>query len=60
MIVISSLAGGTGAGLIMNVCDIIRETGDCQGVFSFLYTPEVFGAMGGVGEGVRQLTRSNF
>ena len=52
VIVISSLAGGTGAGLIMNVCDIIRETGDCQGVFSFLYTPEVFGAMGGVGEGV--------
>ena len=24
VIVISSLAGGTGAGLIMNVCDIIR------------------------------------
>lgn len=52
VIVISSLAGGTGAGLIMNVCDIIRETGECEGVFSFLYTPEVFGAMGGVGEGV--------
>ena len=49
VIVISSLAGGTGAGLIMNVCDIIRESGDCEGVFSFLYTPEVFGA---VGEGV--------
>ena len=51
-IVISSLAGGTGAGLIMNVCDIIRETEESQGVFAFLYTPEVFGAMGGVGEGV--------
>jgi hypothetical protein len=52
VIVISSLAGGTGAGLIMNVCDIIAESGECEGVFSFLYTPEVFGAMGGVGEGV--------
>ena len=51
-IVISSLAGGTGAGLIMNVCDIIRETEESDGVFAFLYTPEVFGALGGVGEGV--------
>ena len=51
-IVISSLAGGTGAGLIMNVCDIIREMEESEGVFAFLYTPEVFGAMGGVGEGV--------
>ena len=51
-IVISSLAGGTGAGLIMNVCDILNEMDESDGVFSFLYTPEVFGAMGGVGEGV--------
>ena len=52
VIVISSLAGGTGAGLIMNVCDVIGEMEECEGVFSFLYTPEVFGAMGGVGDGV--------
>ena len=52
VIVISSLAGGTGAGLIMNVCDLIRETDECEGVFTMLYTPEVFGAMGGVGDGV--------
>jgi hypothetical protein len=52
VIVVSSLAGGTGAGLLMNVCDLIKETNDCEGVFGFLYTPEVFGAMGGVGDGV--------
>jgi len=44
VIVISSLAGGTGAGLINDVCDIIREydpvNGD--GTFGLLYTPEVF------------------
>jgi hypothetical protein len=44
VIVISSLAGGTGAGLINDVCDLIREfdpvNGD--GTFGLLYTPEVF------------------
>jgi hypothetical protein len=47
VIVISSLAGGTGAGLINDVCDIIREfdpvNGD--GTFGLLYTPEVFQAV---------------
>ena len=44
VIVVSSLAGGTGAGLINDVCDVIRELDPVNGDGSFglLYTPEVF------------------
>lgn len=44
VVVISSLAGGTGAGLINDVCDVLRELDPINGDGSFglLYTPEVF------------------
>ncbi len=44
VVVISSLAGGTGAGLINDVCDLIRELEPVDGdaTFGLLYTPEVF------------------
>lgn len=54
VVVVSSLAGGTGAGLLMDVFDVLRATvswGDHS--FGILYTPEVFanitkGMTGGV------------
>lgn len=53
VIVVSSLAGGTGAGLLMNVCDMINELGvQPDGVLALLYTPEVFGSVTGAGAGV--------
>lgn len=52
VIVVSSLAGGTGAGLLMNVCDLINELDECEGVMAMLYTPEVFGSISGAGGGV--------
>ncbi len=42
--VISSLAGGTGAGLLNTVCDLIRGMGVARGreLFGIIYTSEVF------------------
>jgi hypothetical protein len=48
VIVVSSLAGGTGAGLLMDVFDVIRSLvpwGDNS--FGILYTPDVFASIGG-------------
>ncbi len=46
-VVISSLAGGTGAGLLTLVCDILRaEQAPDDQVFAILYTPEVFSSLG--------------
>ncbi len=48
IIVISSLAGGTGAGLLNTVCDVLRSQGAQakhpagDNIFGILYTPEVF------------------
>ena len=49
IIVVSSLAGGTGAGLLNLVCDILRgiDTPAAGNVFAILYTPEVFQSVGG-------------
>ena len=46
-IVVSSLAGGTGAGLLMTVCDVIRGTfgEENEGILGVLYTPEVFSTL---------------
>lgn len=48
VVVVSSLAGGTGAGLFMDVCDLLREMASPWGgdSFALLYTPEVFDALG--------------
>jgi hypothetical protein len=48
VVVVSSLAGGTGAGLFMDVCDLMREMAPPWGGDSFaaLYTPEVFSSLG--------------
>lgn len=44
VVVVSSLAGGTGAGILMDTCDVIRLLEPTWGHHSFalLYTPEVF------------------
>jgi len=44
VIVISSLAGGTGSGLVNIVCDVLRSVLSVAGdhVFALLYTPETF------------------
>ena len=48
IVVVSSLAGGSGAGLLTDVCDIIRALSPNEGseIFGVLYTPEVFQALG--------------
>lgn len=48
IIVVSSLAGGTGAGLLNLVCDILRamDTPAADNIFAILYTPEVFQSLG--------------
>ena len=45
--VISSLAGGTGAGLLNNVCDLIRSMDAAAGsnLFGVIYTSEVFNVL---------------
>lgn len=54
-VVISSIAGGTGAGALMDVCDLLRETtgagswgGDSIGI---LYAPDVFGDLSAISTG---------
>lgn len=44
VVVVSSLAGGTGAGIFMDTCDVLRLLEPTWGHHSFalLYTPEVF------------------
>ncbi len=51
VIIVSSLAGGTGAGLLQDVCDIIRGLDNqvSDQIFGVLYTPEVFHSLGGEG-----------
>ncbi|WP_420626188.1 tubulin-like doman-containing protein [Candidatus Poriferisodalis sp.] len=53
IVVVSSLAGGTGAGLLNLVCDILRglETPAGDNIFALLYTPEVFHSLGGAAVG---------
>ncbi|WP_428118888.1 tubulin-like doman-containing protein [Candidatus Poriferisodalis sp.] len=53
VVVVSSLAGGTGAGLLNLVCDILRglETPAGDNIFALLYTPEVFHSLGGAAVG---------
>ena len=48
VIIVSSLAGGTGAGLIQDVCDIIRAMGNTEysnQIFGILYAAEAFDAL---------------
>lgn len=49
VVVISSLAGGTGAGLLLDTFDLLRSIESTWGGDSFgiLYTPEVFRSIGG-------------
>ena len=48
VVVVSSLAGGTGAGMLLTVSDIIRAMGkeSHDDIFGILYTPDVFGQGG--------------
>ena len=50
VIVVSSLAGGSGAGLLNDVCDIIREKKSWGKPIGILYTPEVFNSIVGTGK----------
>ena len=47
IVVISSLAGGSGAGLVQMVCDAVRamDTDAGEAVFGILYTPQVFSTL---------------
>lgn len=47
IVVVSSLAGGSGAGLLQVVCDEVRAMNTAAGeaVFGILYTPEVFSTL---------------
>ncbi len=49
VVVVTSLAGGTGAGLLMDVFDVVRSIQPVWGDESFgiLYTPDVFASIGG-------------
>jgi hypothetical protein len=50
VVVVSSLAGGTGAGLINDVCDLLRDIDpDAGESFGILYTPDVFTELIGAG-----------
>ena len=53
IVVVSSLAGGTGAGLLNLVCDILRamDTPAQDSIFAILYTPEVFQSLGRAASG---------
>jgi len=47
VVVVSSLAGGSGAGLLNLTCDILRADSNVgENIFAVLYTPDVFGALG--------------
>ena len=57
VILITSLSGGSGAGMFMDVAEILKRTypndGWAQNIVSFLYTAEVFDGLQGAGD-VRQ------
>ena len=57
VILITSLSGGSGAGMFMDVAEILKRTyrdkGWAQNIVSFLYTAEVFDGIQGAGD-VRQ------
>ena len=47
IVVVASLAGGSGAGMLNLVCDILRSDGsDSDKIFAVLYTPDVFDDLG--------------
>ena len=51
-LVVSSVAGGSGAGMFMDVVQALRSVSpdfaSPDGIFTILYTPDVFGTAGGV------------
>ncbi len=52
VVVVSSLAGGSGAGLLNLTCDILRADSNVgDNIFAVLYTPDVFGSLGGSATG---------
>ena len=53
IVVVSSLAGGTGAGLMQDVCDIIRgmDVEFSDQIFGILYAAEAFDSLGADGTG---------
>ena len=47
--VVSSMAGGTGAGIFIDVCDVVRAVSPAVGnkIFGFLFTAEIFRGVSG-------------
>jgi hypothetical protein len=53
--IVSSFAGGSGAGMFMDVAELLKRATSqnwAQSAISFLYTPEVFSSIGAAGRGV--------
>ena len=50
VVLVSSLAGGSGAGMLMTVADTLRaiDNEGCKDIFGVLYTPDVFGGGGNI------------
>lgn len=48
VVVVSSMAGGSGAGAVLDVCDVLRSTGHtwADRSFGMLYGPDVFSSLG--------------
>lgn len=57
-VVVSSLAGGSGAGLLMDTCDLLRQVGGAWGDHSFgiLYSSDVFTQLGNAVGGLQPNT----
>lgn len=57
-VVVSSLAGGSGAGLLMDTCDLLRQVGGAWGDHSFgiLYSSDVFTQLGNAVGGIQPNT----
>ena len=47
VVVVSSMAGGTGAGTVLDVCDVLRASGHtwASDSFGFLFAPDVFNGL---------------
>lgn len=51
-IVVSSMSGGSGAGSFIDVCNVLQAEGDWRSnCLSILFTPDVFGSLGGAASG---------
>jgi hypothetical protein len=51
-VVVSSMSGGSGAGSFLDVCNVLQAEGDWRAsCLALLFTPDVFGSLGGAASG---------